>query len=166
MRFEKVSLEAFMKDLRKYGIKEGYLTAYKNIKIPERKTEFSAGYDMVTPIPFEIKPNEQVVIPSGIKCYFTSGEARKYHLKLYCRSSIGIKKNLILPNGTGVIDADYVDNPENEGDILIALKNIGSNYHHFEAGDRLIQCIFETHGITEDDNAKGERKGGVGSTNG
>jgi len=31
------------------------------------------------------------------------------------RSSTPKKKGLILANGIGIIDADYVDNPDNEG---------------------------------------------------
>ena len=56
------------------------------------------------------------------------------------------------------------NNPDNEGDILIALKNTNDFPVSFMAGSRVMQGIFEIHGITSDDNADGARTGGIGST--
>ena len=44
-------------------------------------------------------------------------------LMLYIRSSIGIKQHVTLANGTGIIDADYFSNPDNDGNIGICLQN-------------------------------------------
>lgn len=164
MRFEKVSLETFMMDLKRHGFVGGYLAAYKNIKLPERKTKYSAGYDFVTPIPFVLHPGEKITIPTGIKVYFEPEKADKYHLQLFIRSSVGIRQNVVLANQTGVIDSDYYDNSDNEGDMLIALRNVGDESVKFRAGDRIMQGIFMRHWYTEDDNADGIRTGGVGST--
>lgn len=164
MRFEKVSLEAFMKNLKGCGIKEGYVTAYINIKIPERKTKFASGYDFVTPVDFDLNPGQRITIPTGIKCYFSEEEAKQYHLQLHVRSSVGIRKGIVLSNSTGIIDGDYYNSEETEGDMLIALWNTGTEYIHFSAGDRIIQGIFVPHGLVADDNTETLRVGGVGST--
>lgn len=164
MHFEKVSLEAFMRELGKCGFKEGYLTAYKNIKIPERKTKFSCGYDFVTPMEFTLHPGCSITIPTGIKAVFEPEEKERYHLSLHVRSSVGIRRDIILSNGTGIIDADYAENPDNEGCILMALYNRGDHYRHFEAGERVMQGIFDRHGLVADDEVDAERIGGVGST--
>lgn len=165
MRFEKVTFVAFRKDMLKYRFREEEIySAYENIKLPYRTTRYSAGYDFVTPVDFCLSPGHRIVIPTGIKVYFSPEEIHFYHLSLYMRSSIGINQQIIMSNGTGVIDADYYNNPDNEGDMLIALTNIGDFYRRFKAGDRLIQGIFELHGLVEGDAATNARMGGVGST--
>lgn len=40
---------------------------YSNIRLPERATKGSAGYDFFLPIDFVIKPGETVKIPTGIR---------------------------------------------------------------------------------------------------
>lgn len=168
MRFEKVSYETFKNDLKKNGFgwipEEEAKLAWEKIKIPERKTKYSAGYDICTPIDFHILPKGKVVVPTGIKAYFAPDEMESWHLELYIRSSVGIRQSVVMSNQTGVIDGDYYGNKDNEGDMLIALTNMGGHVAKFKAGDRIIQGIFALHGITTDDHASGERDGGVGST--
>ena len=166
MHFEIVSFDSFRKDMLKYGWREEHIQrAYDNIKLPERKTKYSAGYDIATPIGFPIKPHERLVIPTGIKVVFEPGtESDYWHLALYIRSSIGINKQVIMANQTGIIDSDYADNPDNEGDMLIALYNMSDQVVKFRVGDRIIQGIFMNHGIAYNDAATGTRIGGVGST--
>lgn len=165
MRFEKVSFEAFRFDSLRCGYtEEAIRVAYNHIKLPERKTEFSAGYDMVTPYPVVLHPNQRITIPTGIKVYFEPEEASKWHLALYIRSSVGIKQQVVMSNQTGVIDADFYNSGDGEGGMLIALTNTGDHYRRFEAGDRVIQGIFLPHGIVDGDEVKNRRTGGVGST--
>lgn len=167
MRFEKVSFETFKKDLEKCGInmcEEVTKELYDEIKLPERKTSYSAGYDFYTPIPFFIDRNMERVIPTGIKCYFSPEDAKAWCLKLYPRSSLGINYGIVLRNLVGIIDADYYDNPDNEGDILISLHNNNGLSKRFNAGERVMQGIFEIYGVTTNDQADGLRVGGVGST--
>lgn len=163
MRFEKVSLDAFIREYKKCGFKDGYLTAYKNVKIPERQTEYSAGFDFVTPVDFVLHPNDTIVIPTGIKAVFEPDEKKEYHLALYIRSSVGIRQQVVLSNGTGIIDSDYADNPDNEGCMLMALYNRGDHYRHFRAGDRIMQGVFVKHGLTGNA-VSAKRTGGVGSS--
>ena len=168
MRFEKVTYETFKNDLKKNGFGwipgEEVKQVWENIKIPERKTKYSAGHDICTPIDFHILPKGKVVVPTGIKAYFAPDEMESWHLELYIRSSVGIRQSVVMSNQTGVIDSDYYGNKDNEGDMLIALTNMGGHVAKFKAGDRIIQGIFALHGITTDDHASGERDGGVGST--
>lgn len=165
MRFERISFEAFRKDMLKCKFtEETILTAYNNIKIPERQTQFSCGYDFVTPVDFTLKPNERMIIPTGIKAVFPKEQAVMWYIQLFIRSSLGVKRDVILSNNTGIIDPDYANNPENEGNILMPLHNTGYNYQHFEAGDRIAQGVISLYGIAENDTASGQRIGGVGST--
>lgn len=70
----------------------------------------------------------------------------------------------MLANGTGIIDADYYNNPENEGHIMIPLLNLGTEPFNIESDDRLAQLIVMDYVTTTDDNATGARMGGFGST--
>lgn len=77
------------------------VTGYEDAWIPRRKTEYSAGYDVK---PYEsgfVMPRETKLIKTGIKCKLNYDE----YLQLHLRSSVGIKNNIILANGTGIIDA-------------------------------------------------------------
>jgi dUTP pyrophosphatase len=69
-----------------------------------------------------------------------------------------------LANGVGVIDADYADNPDNEGHILVAIANLGPAAVTIAAGERVAQGIFMKYLTTADDAADGDRLGGFGST--
>jgi dUTP pyrophosphatase len=97
---------------------------------------------------------------TGIKAYMPSG----WVLFLVVRSSVGIKRRLIIPNSVGIIDSDYVNNPENEGEIFLALWNIGTEPQTIWPTDRLAQGIFVPHGVAADDAAVAVRRGGIGST--
>ena len=66
-----------------------------------------------------------------------------------------------LVNTCGIIDADYVY-AENEGHIL--LKFVADKDFEIHEGDRIAQGVFLKYGVTVDDEAGGERKGGLGST--
>lgn len=102
------------------------------------------------------------LVPTGIKAYMNDGE----YLLIANRSSNPLKRNLILPNGIGVIDADYYNNAKNEGAIYVQLINMGIRDVHIKKGERIAQGIF-THYLTVDNEADvtTTRSGGFGSTN-
>lgn len=168
MRFEKVRYEAFEHDMMQYRpinfmggeAKE----AYNKIKLPERKTKYSAGYDICTPIDISIPSGQRRVIPTGIKVVFEEDEMETWHLQMFVRSSVGIKDGVVLTNGTGVIDSDYQFG-NNDGDMMLALLNTSEKLVKYKAGDRICQAVFMIHGITSNDKASGDRTGGIGSTN-
>ena len=83
---------------------------------------------------------------------------------LFNRSSNPKKKGLIIPNGVGVVDSDYYNNPDNEGEIAGLFYNMLDEDVILKAGDKMMQGIFVKYGTVENDNATGERAGGFGST--
>ena len=93
-----------------------------DIPIPKRATKASAGYDFCAIEDVVIEPHTTAVIKTGIKSYFMPDEV----LMIVPRSSIGIKRNLIMPNNVAIIDSDYYNNPDNEGHIFIPLHNLGN----------------------------------------
>ena len=136
-----------------------------NFKLPERKTSKSAGYDFEcledTYIPPYKIGDKPILVPTGIKCLMEDDE----FLMLVNRSSNPKKKNLVIPNSMGIIDADYYNNPENEGEMMFTFYNLSTEPVLIEKGYAIGQGIFMKYGKTADDNSEGKRTGGFGSTN-
>ena len=166
--------------------------AAADIKLPQRSTTGSAGYD------FEVAENiiipsytklynkilegywdppslvdldtmasitkasgtKPTLVPTGVKCKLDPDT----YLELSVRSSCPLKYWLILANGVGIIDADYYNNPDNEGHIYFQIINLSPFDIQLKKGDIIGQGIIKPYLITEDDNASGLRVGGFGST--
>lgn len=133
--------------------------------LPKYANETDACMDLKASIHNEtgtitINPNEIVKIGTGVKVAIPEG----FVMKMYVRSSTGIKKNLSLANGTGIIDAGYRD------EIIMALHNFGNKPVEVHDGDRVCQFMIlpfpkiELERVTEDDIKEGNRGGGIGST--
>lgn len=133
----------------------------KGYVIPVRADRRSAGYDVSTPITVIIPPKGKVLIWSNIKAYMQEDEV----LELYVRSSIGIKKGIVLSNTVGIIDSSYYSNPDNDGNLGLALYNISDKEVILEAGERVCQGIFKKYLVADNDvTLNQDRTGGIGST--
>lgn len=162
-----------------------------DINLPQRKTADSAGYDMevaediVVPSFFKLfaalqdeydistvfnldnlamvtkrLKTKPTLVSTGMKCKLEPGT----YLELSVRSSCPLKYWLILANSVGIIDADYYNNPDNEGEIFFQMINLSPYDIQLHKGDIIGQGIIKPHLTTEDDNASGQRMGGFGST--
>lgn len=161
-RFEKVSFEQFKADWTDtFYAADGIEEIYNDIKVPQRATSGSAGYDFYTPIPVELKPGETIKIPTGIRVRIDDG----WVLKLYPRSGLGFKFRLQMNNTVGIIDSDYY-NSDNEGHIFCKITNDTNEDRtvFLNKGAGFCQGIFVEYGITVDDEVTEERNGGFGST--
>ncbi len=145
-------------DIRGFEVVSDYED--KNIQLPLRKTSESAGYDIESAVDTVVSPHQVVVVPTGIKAFMNYDE----YLSIHVRSSVGIKRGLMLANNTGIIDSDYYNNEENEGHIMIGLYNYTDHAVEIKKGDRLAQGIFSKYLITSEDASNGIRRGGIGST--
>ena len=135
---------------------------YDSIKLPQRATAGSAGYDFYAPLDVTVKKGESVLIPTGIRAKMEDG----WVLQIFPRSGLGFKHRIQLDNTVGIIDADYYGS-SNEGHIMIKLSCDAHEEGHcvsLSAGDGFAQGIFLPFGITADDDASGIRNGGFGST--
>ena len=172
--FEKVSREQYFKDFKDtFSVKdknthmseeeldEAIDAIYKLIKLPQRATKLSAGYDCYAPITFELKPQEEIKIPTGIKAYMQPGEV----LFAFPRSGLGFKYYCRFANTIPVIDGDYIES-DNEGHIFIKLRNEGTKDMHIDADTAICQFIFMPFLLIDEDSFdKGEqRNGGFSST--
>jgi dUTP pyrophosphatase len=164
------------------------------LALPERKTKYSAGYDLAAAEDIIIPPYENhlaalalscnpmdinepkdlswisdmtkgfkakpTLVPTGVKCKLDPGT----FLQLSIRSSSPLKYWLILANGVGIIDADYYNNPDNEGHIYFQLINLSPFPIKIQKGEAIGQGIILPYGITENDDVLTGRVGGFGST--
>lgn len=160
-QFEKVSYEQFTKSINLSFTEDEIDKIYNNIKLPQRATKGSAGYDFFTPYSIILKTEETVKIPTGIKVKIDDG----WFLSCYPRSSLGFKYRLQLDNTIGIIDSDYYYS-DNEGHIFAKITNDSKEEKTITLNpvDRFMQGIFLPYGITYDDNTTGIRNGGLGST--
>lgn len=164
-----------------------------DIAMPVRKTAQSAGYDMVAAEDYIIPSLWQMVsdvkelwpvaddefitmdlmakftketgfkptlVSTGMKCKLDPGS----YLQLSVRSSSPLKYWLMMANGVGIIDADYYNNADNEGEIFFQIFNLSPFNIQVKKGEAIGQGIIMPYGVTADDAAVGERIGGFGST--
>ena len=163
-KFEKVSYEQFNNDIKKELYFDDILSdqAYRNITLPRRATSKSAGYDLVSPIDFILNPNNEIKVPTGIKCNLDDLD----FLLLAPRSGHGFKYYVRLANTIGIGDADYYNNKGNEGHYWVKIRNEGDIQMSVKAGEAFCQAIILPFSITIDDNPReNDRVGGLGSTN-
>lgn len=163
-KFHKVSKERFLADWQDtFGetSPEEAEEIYGNISLPKRATAGSAGYDFFAPVEVTMNPGETVKIPTGIRVEME----QEWVLKCYPRSGLGFKYRLQMNNTVGIIDSDYFYS-DNEGHIFAKLTNDTNEGKTLviPAGTGFMQGIFVEYGITVDDDAKGVRNGGFGST--
>lgn len=96
---------------------------------PTYKTQYSAGADIAASETVIIKPNEIKLVPTGFHFH------EKIHMLLFVRSSLPLKKGLVLANGVGLIDADYED------EVKVMLHNVTGETVEVKAGDRIAQLM-------------------------
>lgn len=158
-KFYKVSKEVYLGFVQSQS--SDSLDCFESIKLPKRATRYSAGYDFFAPYDFTLKPNEAIIIPTGVKIQLDDDK----FLALVPRSSLGFKYRCQISNTIGIIDSDYFDNKKNEGHILVKLVNNGDKEFVIKQGEAFCQGIILQYFLTEDDDSCAEREGGIGSTN-
>ena len=134
--------------------------APEDTMLPKRATKFSAGYDFYAPCDITVPEyGDSGLIFLNVKAQMLPDE----YLQLIIRSSLAVKRNLTLET-SGVIDADYFSNEDNDGNIGIKLRNHAGEFVYIRKGERICQGIFMKYLLTDDDDVDGERTGGYGSS--
>ena len=106
----------------------------ENAIVPARATEGSAGMDLSACLdkPLAIPSGGRALIPTGIAIALPGPS---YVALLFARSSLGMRRGLMLSNGVGVIDSDY------RGEILIGVYNFTNEPCIVENGERIAQLL-------------------------
>lgn len=135
----------------------------EDIRLPERSTMNSAGYDFFAVEDTVIPSKTTIRVMTGVKCKLMPD----MFLMLANRSSNPSKKGLVLMNGVGVIDADYYGNEDNDGEMAFEFLNLTLFDVEIKKGEKLGQGIIMKYLRTDDDymtNPTATRAGGFGST--
>lgn len=134
---------------------------YPDVQLPVRADIASAGYDLFMPHDLMLLPAQKTIVYLDVKAYMQTDEV----LTIFPRSSMGIKKGLMLGNTVGIIDASYYNNEHNDGNIGLALLNTSGKGLELKAGDRIAQGIFTKFLTIDEDTALAEKRvGGFGSS--
>lgn len=137
--------------------------------LPTQATVGSAGFDIRACL-FDEETGEKITkirVPVGGKVKIHTGLAfqlpENHVMLIFPRSSMGVKKGLMLSNTTGVLDSDY------RGECLLFVKNTSDEPIEIEDGERIAQLVVLQYPtmtyIQVDELGDTERAdGGFGST--
>lgn len=103
-------------------------------QLPQRQTEGAAGYDLRACVeePVTLEPGEGFTFPTGLAAEIPQGLVGL----VFCRSGLGVKHGVSLPNCVGVIDSDY------RGELIVPLRNFGGVTYTVEPGERIAQLVL------------------------
>jgi dUTP pyrophosphatase len=156
---------------------------FPGVTPPARATAASAGYDLrawLTDRPIDVwsgntssprssrevsgermislQPGERAVIPLGFRATVPSG----FEAQVRARSGTALKLGLVLANGPGTIDPDYI------GEWGVLALNASTTPITIRHGDRVAQLVFSRFEVLEFTEGEvvqtTERTGGFGST--
>jgi len=130
-------------------------------KLPDRGSEYAAGYDLFADIQEDvlINPHETKMIGTGLAMEIPEG----YWGGVFARSGLSAKEGLRPANCTGVVDSDY------RGEVKVALHNDSNETRTVTPQEKIAQLVVvpflsvefnEVNELTE--TVRGE--GGFGST--
>ena len=132
-----------------------------SINLPKRATEGSAGYDFESAEDVVVPVGGTALVKTGVKVYMNSNE----YLQVQIRSSLAKDGGLMLMNSVGIVDADYVDNLKNEGEVMFLFYNAGRYDYKIEKGQRIGQGIFQQFLTVDNEKKVNEKRvGGYGSS--
>ena len=107
-----------------------------------------------------IDPGDRILVPTGLIFDIPKG----YSVRLHPRSGMTLKNGLVLANGEGVIDSDYIS------ETFVILTNMSTVRQFVEHGHRIAQCELvkdlevSMHELANPPGKKSNREGGFGST--
>lgn len=140
--------------------KEAMEYGKQSATLPKRATQHSAGYDFFVPQQIELKPHQSTLVWTNIKAKFLEDE----FLMLCVTSGMG-KRGIMLANNIGIIDCDYFENPQNDGNIGFRLFNFSDEPYILKEGEKMGQGIFLKYLKVDDEEIVTQtRQGGFGST--
>lgn len=99
---------------------------------PRRAYTDDAGTDLALSQPVIIPAGRHRLCHTGVHVAIPRGHVGM----VFVRSSTGIKKHLVLSNGTGIIDAGYT------GEIMLSLHNTGRHMQPIPAGRYIAQLVI------------------------
>lgn len=133
----------------------------KSLSLPSYQTKDSVGFDLVSRLTLTIPSFIPTLVPLNVVIKIPKG----YMMLLAARSSLALKKNLILANGVGVIDPDYCGEKD---EIKASVINFSKKPVIIKKGERIVQGILikieKFKSLKEIKKMSEKNRGGFGST--
>ena len=101
-------------------------------ELPRYMSEHAAGMDVRAAEEITIEPGKTGLVHTGIYLEVPPG----FEMQVRPRSGLALKKNIIVPNSPGTIDADY------RGEVGVILMNCGDAPFQVRQGDRVAQLVL------------------------
>ena len=114
------------------NIEEIIVSAIQPEFLPKKAHEWDAGFDVFSRVRIEIQPHTIENIPVGVKVAMPKGKVSL----VFPRSSLPLKKGLMLSNSVWVVDAWY------RGEIHMQLYNLNDEPVLIDRGEKIWQLIF------------------------
>lgn len=142
----------------------------EEVGFPGKQEPNSQGHDLAARKTVTIKAGHYNIVPLNVIVDYGVDDGTQDVLLVFPRSSLGIKKGLMLYNSIGFIDKSY-KGPEDE--IKAILFNTTDKDVVVERGERVAQlavvklsCNNEIESVGSSKEIKAKSRGGLGSTGG
>ena len=132
------------------------------LPLPAYHSSGAAAFDLAAAEDAVVQPGEVRLVRTGIVVEIPPG----YFLGIVARSSLPLRKGLIVANGIGVIDSDY-SGPDDE--VKVEVLNVTDAPVSISRGERLAQGLLLSAARVvwdEVDETAGRSRGGFGATGG
>ena len=135
------------------------LESGEGLPLPAYQTPGAAGMDLRAAEDVRLEPGQRAAVSTGFRVAIDAG----FEGQVRARSSLALKRGLIVPNAPGTIDSDY------RGELKVLLANVGLAPVEIPRGERIAQiviapvvqaAVLEVNDL--DETERGE--GGFGST--
>jgi len=136
------------------------VTVYRMDNHKEKLNPETIQWSDIEELQLSIAPADRVLVPTGLVFDIPEG----YSVRLHPRSSISLKKGLVMPNGEGIVDSDYYH------ETYIMLYNSSADEVRIKHGERIAQGeLIKTLDYSLEEciivpEQKTNRVGGFGST--
>lgn len=128
---------------------------------PSYQTKGSIAFDLYSRLDIKIPPWQVTLVPLNVIVKIPKG----FFLMIAARSSLALKKNLILANGIGVIDQDYHGE---EDELKASVINFSQKTVTVKKGERIAQGVLvkiaRVEKFVKINKIKKASRGGFGST--
>lgn len=134
---------------------------YPEAKIPSKKYQSDAGFDLSSVDKVSLWPGTRKVIHTGVHINLVDG----WEAQIRSRSGLAAKSGIFVLNSPGTIDSSY------KGELMVILVNTSSDVFEVNVGDRIAQLVIkevpvvtlvETDKIDTESTSRGTK--GFGST--
>jgi dUTP pyrophosphatase len=131
--------------------------------MPTKGHEDDAGWDLRSMNEYEVQPNEQVLVDTGINILLPNEAGWIYEAQIRPRSGLALKKGITVTNSPGTIDQSYT------GNVGVIIRNEGKEVFKINKYDRIAQMVINRLPLVEfikvdslESTTRGD--GGFGST--